>query len=64
MKRLQNSIYVLCVLIEAIDAKQRPKINEEEVNAITNGKKIIVELKKKINILILRSGGNKTLKIY
>ncbi|KAF7632594.1 hypothetical protein Mgra_00007973, partial [Meloidogyne graminicola] len=51
-KRLKNQIHVLCVLIEADDLKQGPALNEDEINAIKEGNKIIDDLNTNINKFI------------
>ena len=44
MKRLENSVHVLCVLADAIAGGQGPAIAQEEMQAITNGEQILVQL--------------------
>uniref|UniRef100_A0A914E1Z7 Uncharacterized protein n=1 Tax=Acrobeloides nanus TaxID=290746 RepID=A0A914E1Z7_9BILA len=41
LKRLENSVHVLCVLADAIVGGQGPAAAQEETQAITNGEKVL-----------------------
>lgn len=56
-KRLKNSVHVLCVLVEAEDLKQGPAINEDEKKVITDGRKILDDLTRKI---LIPTSGNQS----
>ena len=42
-------MHVLCVLAEADELKQGPAVNQDEIKVITDGRKILDDLTKKIN---------------